>query len=125
MFLVAGYESAYASGSPGVWAHKWNICSGAEGVTIPETDGISSLLCSNGYSRFGELQGDHDATIGIISHELGHALAGLPDLYSTNSANDIAAIEDVTDFRFPHDKKVSGEVSKTNSSEAHPLSLQF
>ena len=74
MFLVAGYESAYASGSPGVWAHKWNICSGAEGVTIPETDGISSLLCSNGYSRFGELQGDHDATIGIISHELGHAL---------------------------------------------------
>ena len=88
MFLVAGYESAYASGSPGVWAHKWNVCSGAEGVTIPETDGISSLLCSNGYSRFGELQGDHDATIGIISHELGHALAGLPDLYSTNSAND-------------------------------------
>ena len=69
-------------------AHKWNVCSGAEGVTIPETDGISSLLCSNGYSRFGELQGDHDATIGIISHELGHALAGLPDLYSTNSAND-------------------------------------
>ena len=43
-----------------------------------QTDGVSSWLCSNGYSRFGELQGDHDATIGIISHELGHALASLP-----------------------------------------------
>lgn len=53
------------------------------------------------------------------------AFKGFDFVSSTNSANDIAAIEDVTDFRFPHDKKVSGEVSKTNSSEAHPLSLQF
>ena len=88
MFLVAGYESAYASGAPGVWAHKWNVCNYAESVTIPTTDGISDLLCSNGYSRFGELQSTHDATIGIIAHELGHALPGLPDLYSTDSSND-------------------------------------
>ena len=89
MFLVSGYESAYGSGAPGVWAHKWSVCSNSsEGVSIPVTDGISSLLCTNGYSRFGELQGGHDATIGIIAHELGHALPGLPDLYSTTSAND-------------------------------------
>lgn len=91
MFLVAGYESATGT-SPGVWAHKWCI-GGQEGVSAPILDGYTILGCSgNQYSRFGErhyLSGQvYDATIGIIAHELGHAVFGLPDLYATvgNSA---------------------------------------
>ena len=38
-----------------------------------------------GYSVFGERQWNHDATIGIIAHELGHAIFCFPDLYDTSS----------------------------------------
>ena len=41
-----------------------------------------------GYSRFGEKHfappNTQDATIGIIAHELGHAVFGLPDLYDAD-----------------------------------------
>ncbi|SVD43514.1 uncharacterized protein METZ01_LOCUS396368, partial [marine metagenome] len=42
----------------------------------------------NGYSQFGELHRSstiisHDATIGVMAHELGHAYFDLPDLYDT------------------------------------------
>ena len=78
MFLVAGGESAYGD-SPGIWAHKSCIS------PSPKHDGYSIGLCgAQGYSTFGERQGDHDATIGIIAHELGHAIFCFPDLYDTS-----------------------------------------
>ncbi len=78
MFLVAGGESAYGD-SPGIWAHKSCI------YPSPKHDGYSIGLCgAQGYSTFGERQGDHDATIGIIAHELGHAIFCFPDLYDTS-----------------------------------------
>jgi M6 family metalloprotease-like protein len=77
MFIVAGGEAAYGD-APSVWAHAWCIYDG----TAPIVDGVQVMECgSGGYSRFGERQGNHDATIGVIAHELGHAAHNLPDLY--------------------------------------------
>ncbi|MBU3914727.1 M6 family metalloprotease domain-containing protein, partial [bacterium] len=93
MFLVAGYEtSATGSPDPSVWAHKWCVFGQEGGVNPPTLDGVSILSClndGNGYSRFGERQfaDGHDATIGIIAHELGHAIWGLPDLYDTDGSS--------------------------------------
>ncbi len=39
------------------------------------------------YSRFGETQGGRFATIGVIVHELGHAIWGLPDLYDRDQSS--------------------------------------
>ncbi|MBU2514047.1 M6 family metalloprotease domain-containing protein [bacterium] len=90
MFLVAGYESATVDSSyHGVWAHQWCLY-GQEGVSAPTLDGITLLSCSgNGYSRFGERHrtAGYDATIGIIAHELGHAVFSLPDLYDTDGSS--------------------------------------
>ncbi len=75
MFLVAGGESA-AGGLPGIWAHASCL------YPSPTLDGYSIGECGyQGYSTFGERQGNHDATIGVIAHELGHAIFCLPDLY--------------------------------------------
>ena len=81
MFLVAGGESA--SGQvPGVWGHASCLS------PSPIHDGYSIGECGyQGYSTFGERQGTNmirDATIGIIAHELGHAIFCLPDLYDTS-----------------------------------------
>ena len=79
MFLVAGGESA-AGGVPGIWAHASCL------VTNETFDGYKIGECGyQGYSTFGERQGNHDATIGIIAHELGHAIFCFPDLYDTSS----------------------------------------
>lgn len=73
VFLVAGYEQAYAGAGtsrPRIWAHKSSLYRGSyEGLQIGE------------YAMFGERHQDHQATIGIICHELGHLLFDLPDLY--------------------------------------------
>lgn len=75
MFLVAGGESA-AGGLPGIWAHASCV------YPSPTLDGYSIGECGyQGYSTFGERQGDHNATIGVIAHELGHRIFCLPDLY--------------------------------------------
>ena len=82
IFLNAGGETAYGT-SPGIWAHK--SCDGSP----PTHDSVVVFHCANGgtYSRFGERHGSHDATIGIIAHELGHAAFLLPDLYDTNGGS--------------------------------------
>ena len=84
MFLVAGGETAYDGADAGtVWAHKWCI-----GASPPVHDGVTLMHCAHGsYSRFGERHGSHDATIGIIAHELGHAAFGLPDLYDYDKSS--------------------------------------
>ncbi|HIQ16048.1 MAG TPA: M6 family metalloprotease domain-containing protein, partial [Leucothrix sp.] len=103
MFLIAGGEAA-TSAYPGVWAHASaingvvhdgvKVMSGTTGTTssgvttwYPETYG--------GYSVFGERWGSVDiidsnyseATIGVIAHELGHALWRLPDLYDIDASS--------------------------------------
>jgi immune inhibitor A len=73
VFMIAGYENAYGGSSapePRVWAHKSNL----SGVSLDEVK-ISD------FAMFGEQHQNHLATLGIISHEMGHLLFALPDLY--------------------------------------------
>lgn len=88
LFIFAGNEDAYTgtNSDPGVWAHM--DCT--DSVNAPTLDGVTLLGCANSanYAVFGERQGfgmTHDATIGIIAHELGHAAFKLPDLYNTSN----------------------------------------
>jgi M6 family metalloprotease-like protein len=84
IFIIAGDEDAYGwTPNPSVWAHS--SC-----LTHPPTvDGVLLMGCGTdgSYSLFGERHGDHDATIGVIAHELGHAAFNLPDLYDTYDAS--------------------------------------
>jgi M6 family metalloprotease-like protein len=95
--IVAGYERSYSANyGPSVWGHRWSIycCGGA-----PTVDGVTvgSFHGDGGYAEFGELHRSyeldgHQATMGIMVHELGHLIFGLPDLYDTDySSNGIGA----------------------------------
>lgn len=89
IFIIAGYEDAfYPPSTPAVWAHQ----SCVDYANTPLLDGVALMGCARGgnYALFGErhrddsINYDHDATIGIIAHELGHAVFALPDLYDTS-----------------------------------------
>jgi M6 family metalloprotease-like protein len=86
VFVMAGYEDAYEGYhvTNGIWAHQSSINS----TDAPIADGVRLFDSSyNGkYAIFGETHDKDDphmATIGIIAHELGHAIFDLPDLYNT------------------------------------------
>ena len=83
--VVAGYEQSY-DGNPAssVWGHRWNL-NNVGGVYLDGTWlGVSPY---GGYAQFGEIQGNHPATIEIIAHELGHDLTW-PDLYDTDQSSE-------------------------------------
>jgi len=91
MYVFAGYEDAYAGShvTNGIWAHMDSI------NTSLTLDGVSLLQAPSNYALFGERHAptsssdpiaEHDATIGIIAHELGHARFDLPDLYDTQGS---------------------------------------
>ena len=78
--IAAGDEQASCGGNA-VWAHKYSL-----GSSAPVLNGVS--VGYHGYTIFGEIQctaGRHQATMGIIAHELGHDL-GMPDLYDTDKS---------------------------------------
>ncbi|MFN3531661.1 MAG: M6 family metalloprotease domain-containing protein [Candidatus Brocadia sp.] len=79
LIIVSGYEAAYSSASPAVWAHQWYMYS----VGYPIVDGKTIQQ----YAQFGEKHGDHLATFGVMAHELGHLMFTLPDLYDTDTSN--------------------------------------
>ncbi len=82
--VAAGLEASYKGADPAhnVWAHRGELFPD----DIPNVDG--TWVGGWGYVQLGEIHGkpgdpshvDHQATLGIIVHELGHDL-GLPDLY--------------------------------------------
>jgi M6 family metalloprotease-like protein len=76
-FIVAGYESATGPASPGIWAHAW-------GGDISVAGKIISQWAMN-----GELfnNGQH-MSMGVMTHEMGHSICGLPDLYDTSYMNE-------------------------------------
>lgn len=72
VLIVAGYENAYGeeeAPTPNVWAHQKALALSIDGVSL------------SSYAMFGEKHQQHLASIGIISHELGHVMFDLPDLY--------------------------------------------
>ena len=83
--VVAGYEAAYNTSTPSIWAHRWSL----NDVTPPTLDGkiLGEYSHNGGYAQFGEIHGDHPATIGIMAHELGHDITW-PDLYDTDGSSD-------------------------------------
>jgi len=89
VFIMAGEEDAYSGGTSanGIWAHQWCTTT----TYTPNVNGVSVMGCDNNgnYAIFGERHHDsadvsHDATVGIIAHELGHSAFALPDLYDTD-----------------------------------------
>ncbi len=99
VIVVAGFERAFSSSfTPSVWGHKWSVGFLVGGA--PNVDGVvvGSFNGGNGgYAQFGEIHqsnssNQHQATMGIMVHELGHLIFGLPDLYDTdNSSSGIGA----------------------------------
>ena len=88
IIVVAGYERSYTATPCGasVWGHRWGL-SGS--VSAPTLDG---KIVGRTYAQFGEWHCStgnppgHEATIGIMAHELGHDL-GLIDLYDTDGSS--------------------------------------
>ena len=89
-FIIAGYEDSYEGMhvENGIWAHQYcmNLTS-----NTPTLDSVSLMGCQEdgNFALFGEthdMSNPHDATIGVIAHELGHSAFSLPDLYNTIGA---------------------------------------
>ncbi len=97
--VVAGFENSFSANfSPSVWSHKWSVGSLVGGA--PSVDGVVVGSFNNGnggYAQFGEIHqstsiNQHQATMGIMVHELGHLIFGLPDLNDPdNSSSGIGA----------------------------------
>lgn len=87
LMIIAGYENSYGgSGSltPRIWAHAGSIAS-ASGATV---DGKLVRFYGMFGERHGTSSGTHQATIGVMCHELGHHFLGLPDLYDTDGTSE-------------------------------------
>lgn len=78
-FVVAGYEASGSNNTPSVWAHAWS------------TSGTGLTAGSKNVQRWaqnGELNNSSaQHPMGVIAHELGHQMCGLPDLYDVSQFN--------------------------------------
>jgi len=88
-FIMAGYEDSYEGMhvNNGTWGHK----SCALISQSPTLDGVTLMKClkRGNFVIIGErhdVSSPHDATIGIIAHELAHSAFLLPDLYNTSGS---------------------------------------
>ena len=79
-FILAGFDASISSKEPNIWAHAWS----AFRATGVRGDGI---LLQN-WALSGELHDSEQRNpFGVIAHELGHSIFGLPDLYDTGNKN--------------------------------------
>jgi immune inhibitor A len=93
--IVAGYEASYNPAVlPSVWGHAGYLYDVGQtlldGKRLGELkSGVGPLGYALGYAEFGERHGSpsnyHQATMGIMVHELGHEIFGMADLYDVNS----------------------------------------
>ncbi|WP_150272722.1 M6 family metalloprotease domain-containing protein [Paenibacillus tepidiphilus] len=83
--ILAGYEQSYgSSATQSVWAHFTSL--GDTGAPVLDGKKVCVGYKGAGYTQQGERHADHQSTIGVLSHELGHML-GLPDLYDTDGSS--------------------------------------
>jgi M6 family metalloprotease-like protein len=99
--ITAGYESSYGgykpTYSPANWGHRWSLGNFNDGIGVvpaPVVDGVqvADYAFDGGYASFGEWMqstssNGHRSTIGVMVHELGHDILGLPDLYDTDGSS--------------------------------------
>ena len=95
IFIVSGGEQAYGdSAKKSVWAHTWNY----EDSEAPKVDGVNlmrdtgNVKSSGIYAMFGarhdvDRKDEHKAVVGIMAHEMGHALFDLYDLYDNGGGS--------------------------------------
>ncbi len=82
--VVAGNEGATGGFSPSVWGHTW--CFSQIPTRVLDNVQIGSCLPGWSYAMIGEIQQNHQATLGIVVHELGHLIFDLPDLYDIDAS---------------------------------------
>lgn len=84
-FIVAGYDASSSANEPNVWAHKWSAWSPG--------DVMAGNVQVNRWAINGELYDSGDQhPIGVITHELGHLMCYLPDLYDIQYDNQAMGI---------------------------------
>lgn len=76
-FVLAGFEASAGVSTPSIWAHAW----GGSGVSIAGKSVTHWALNGERYNASTLMQ------MGVIAHEMGHAMGGLPDLYDTSGTN--------------------------------------
>ena len=96
IFIVAGGEQSYGGPTKNaLWAHAGNL---DDATAPPLINGVTLLKDSNDslikgtYAAFGAQHRDseteqHPATVGIMAHEIGHALYDLVDFYDTEGSS--------------------------------------
>lgn len=78
-FVLAGYETSAGSGlAPSIWGHR-----GGDTVPLHVQGKLVRRWALNGemFNRTTRMQ------MGIVTHEMGHAMGGLPDLYDRSHTN--------------------------------------
>jgi M6 family metalloprotease-like protein len=82
IFIVAGDEQSTGTEQKSVWAHSTEIR-----YTPYERFILNTKTIAARYGLFGEYHNNHrnPATIGIIVHEMSHAIFAAPDLYDTKN----------------------------------------
>lgn len=85
LVIVAGYEGSIGYTQPSVYAEASNMSA----VGYPSVDGITIEK----YAEVGEIHTDHLATFGLMTHELGHHMFSLPDLYGSGTARGIGRFD--------------------------------
>lgn len=76
-FIWSGYDASATPLTPSVWAHAWS----GDGVSVSGKT-VPVWAINGEYKDRAVRMG-----MGVVTHELGHQMGGLPDLYDTGSSN--------------------------------------
>lgn len=82
IIIVAGDEQSVGSTSNSVWGNSYVFLDLESNLITVEGKTLNTK-----YGLFGEKHNNRQATIGIIAHEMSHAILNLPDLYNTDNGN--------------------------------------